>query len=670
MAEAKTHDLWQSRVLNARRRLNRDTKESEWARWAKLSDIEDYKRLSFTEAARRDIKLDVVGERPVIKVEAYKISDQASEQPQTRLAEIELDRAENWDAVTRVVEDTSIAGIGWLRADWYIEGEMPAMPESTNEQDTEQVSRANQHVAAILAGQPAEIADDDDHAIHVRIEGASLNDFGMNPQQRGMLHAHVREHQDLMPALPPAGFRMSRVHPSNIVYDETADEWRYVRWVAERSIQTLEEVQGNKSFSNTSQLKGKEEIRRRGYRRGSRRRGVRYRGDSYLVTGGVAGEEEKFEILWYIHDIENEKLIVIAEDNPAKKPLLEADWPYDGPIYYPLVFDRETDGIEGISDYRKINYPCSLREEIQTRWIEHLRLHSRRKILLLEGMLDNKGRGQLEDPDQTIVEAKNLNGINVLDRVDINRDAYQVDTVMAENVNRMLGSSDVHQGVGKSSGSATEASILDASRGRVVRDRRKKVASMLVWAIRRMFNYYKMFGTQPLFLARGVGPVSGVILDPDDISEEVWVTVDNDTLSAANAELNRNLIRQAVEVITASQWMMEGLGEKGRMEVLRQFLRSQKIINDPDTILNEAKLEQQARAEMQAELARLAAPGMGTPGAPGAPQPAPRGVEGGGATPGGMTGGQMTSALQVSPGEAAEIRGTPMMAGRPPMVGG
>jgi len=458
------------------------------------------------------------------------------------------------------------------------------------------------------------------------------------------------------------------VHPSNIVFDETADEWRYVRWVAERSIQTLEEVKTNKQFSNTSQLKGKEEVRRRGYRRGSRRRGVRYRGDSAPVTAGIAEEEEKFEVLWYIHDLENEKLIVIAEDNPAKKPLLETEWPYDGTIYYPCVFDRETDGIEGISDYKKIIYPCELREEIQRRWVEHLRLHSRRKIMLLEGILDNKGRSQLEDPNQTIVDAKSMNGYAVLDRVDINRDAYQVDGVMAENVNRMLGSSDVHQGVAGKSESATEASIIDAARGRVVRDRRKKVASMLVWVIRRIFNYYKKFGTQSLFLARGVGPVSGVVLDPDDICEEVWVTVDNDTLSAANAELNRTLIRQAVEVITASQWMMEGLGEKGRLEVLRQFLRSQKVINDPDTILNEARLEQIARQEAQAMLAQVAAPGVqGAPGAPGGPQPAARNVGGGGPQ---MPGRQAGAAMQLSPGEQAEMRGTPMMPGRPPMAGG
>jgi len=593
----KLHAYWTDRLAIAERRLSRSKKEAQWSRWARMANMEDYDRLNFTEPARRDLRLDIVGERPAIKVEAQRAQDAEVEDALIKLCELELDRPENWGAVTRIVDDAGLAGIGWARADWF--AEEAAVEEDNGKTEAENVQHAQEHIAALLAGAGAPVMDTDAHRIHAAVEGASLSMFGLTTQQQQAIRAHVQEHEAYLPALVPAGFRLQRVHPGNMLFDDTADDWQYVEWVAERTVERLEDVKDNPLYKNTDRLVGQEEVRRRGYKRRGRRMGLggSRPPDTAWHSGSFVGAEIKYVVLWHIHDMREDRLIVIAEGNPAEKPLMDEPWPYAASIYFPLVFDRETDGIEGVSDYQRLFYPARQRENIQERWLTHLGQHSRRKVLVEPSFASKDTEAALNDPNRTTVPVEALTGYKVMEDVPINRDAYQVDDRMRENVARAIGVGEPQQGVGGQTGSATEANMLEGTRGKIVKDRRKKVAEMLVWLCRRVLNYYSQFGTSTMLLERGVSPDGDIVLDPSDITEQVTITVDVDALSAAHAELDRQLTRQAVEVFNASPWMIQIVGTQGRAAIAAKFLKSQNILPNPDQVIKlgvaEMKLTQQ-----------------------------------------------------------------------------
>jgi hypothetical protein len=643
----KVHDYWIGRVLTAYRRLSRSKKEAEWSRWARMADLDDYDKLNFTEPARRDLKLDIIGDRPAIKIEAQRAQDADIEDAMTKLCSLEISRPENWKAIKRVVNDAGLAGIGWLRADWYTVEE--AAVEDNGKSEAENTASANAHLGSLMAGQPVPVAEDDAHRIHAAIEGAALSTFGLTTAQKQLIREHVKEHEAYLPVNNPAGFRLQRVHPGNMLFDDTADEWEKCEWVAERTVERVEDVKANPEYKNTSKLTGQPEVRRRGYRRTGRRlaTGSGRPVDTAFRQGAFTGQEEDmYVILWHIHDLRENELIVVAEDNPEAKPLKKEPWPYDGTIYYPLVFDNESDGIEGISDYRRMYYPTKQRANIQERWVAHLGQHSRRKVLAEEGFVDPAGEAALNDPNRTVVPVVSLAKYRVMDDVPINRDAYAVDDRMRENVARSIGVGEPQQGVGGQTGSATEANLMEGSRGRIVRERRSLVGDMLEWVCRRVLNYYASFGTTALFLAKGVSPNDDVVLEPADITEDVTITVDNDALSAANAELDRQLVRQAIEVINAAPWMIQILGTQGRIEVASKFLRTQRVLSNPDAIIKQGVAEMQLLGQMLPPQAAVRAGAGSTESAPGMP----------GQQTGNMSsqlmGGQMGSNTQQGEGNA------------------
>lgn len=599
--DAKLHEYWLAKLRRAHKRLNRDRKQVEWAKWASLANVENYMQLSFTEPARRDFKLEVLGERPTIKIETWRQADRIMEAAQTKLCDLELGREENWKAVAKVVDDAGLAGIGWLRADWYTSAE--DAEDNAEDAEAKAAQSANQHIAGILSGAGASVAEDDIHSIHVAIEGAALNTFGLTSSQQQALKSHIEEHEAALPLSAPAGFVLSRIHPANMLWDDTADDIRYMEWIAERSVERLEDVKANKRYSHTANLTGQVEVRRVGYKRKAKRVvGTAHPGTSSHEDGLVNTDEDKWVVLWHIHNLRTNQLIVVCETSIDKKPLLVTDWPYPSSIYYPLVFDEETDGIEGISDYKRMYYPCVKRADIQERWLAHLDIHSRRKIIHEAEWADAKGMEALKDPKQTCVEVASLGGYRVLEDVPINPDSYRIDALMKDNINRSLGTGEAAQGVGFGANSATEAGHVDAARGRVLKDRRERVAAMLKWVCTKILEYYREFGTERLFLERGISPENDLVLDPSDIVTSVTITVDTDATSAANQELDRQQKRQAIELINASPWMIELLGTAGRVELMKAYLRSQNIFQNPDAILRDGAQEMLARGTMMPPL--------------------------------------------------------------------
>jgi len=90
------------------------------------------------------------------------------------------------------VDDASLAGIGWLRADWFVEGEVENT-ELSESDEAAQVRLAHEHLAALLAGQEAAVQDTDAHSVHVAIEGSAVAGFGLTAAQRNAVAGHVKD---------------------------------------------------------------------------------------------------------------------------------------------------------------------------------------------------------------------------------------------------------------------------------------------------------------------------------------------------------------------------------------------------------------------------------------------------------------------------------------------
>lgn len=113
-------------------------------------------------------------------------------------------------------------------------------------------------------------------------------------------------------------FVAARRNPLDFRMDPYADSIENLTWVAERLEYTLEEVQANKLFKNTEDLKPHqvrydEKTREEERKRGSDMASPMVGGNSSLAGTTLNEDRQDIIVLWEIYDIEEKRILTIAE---------------------------------------------------------------------------------------------------------------------------------------------------------------------------------------------------------------------------------------------------------------------------------------------------------------------------------------------------------------------
>src|SRR3990167_7738217 len=136
-----------------------------------------------------------------------------------------------------------------------------------------------------------------------------------NPRRGRTIRGTTQTEPDLL--LSKEEFSFSRRDPMNIRFDPNADSLETIKWVAERIEMTLDEAKDNPLFKNTEDLKAFdiriEEKESENRRKKGENVVVMTGGNSSLAGLALNDYKEEIVYVWEIYDLEENKIVCIAE---------------------------------------------------------------------------------------------------------------------------------------------------------------------------------------------------------------------------------------------------------------------------------------------------------------------------------------------------------------------
>jgi len=216
--------------------------------------------------------------------------------------------------------DDDFSGIGIGKIQWVIDYSEADEPRTLEDGAIE--SEMERAAAENMDPSRASISESDVDSVHIKVheeelrarEGAGL----VTDPDTWTIYEHLQEHRNRHTVIKREFGRLSRVPPFNMVYD-TDVPWEERTFEAElRSIKIADMLKWG--YRNVNMTNCPPEART---------------GQGELIF------EEMTARVWEIHDLENDKFIVISCDGPRDGLFLHRSrWPYgDVEVYLPLVFN-------------------------------------------------------------------------------------------------------------------------------------------------------------------------------------------------------------------------------------------------------------------------------------------------------------------------------------------
>jgi len=343
-------------------------------------------------------------------------------------------------------------------------------------------------------------------------------------------------------------FNVSRRNPSDIRFDPYADSLENIKWVAERIEFTVEEVKNNKLFKNTEDIKAyearveeKEEERKR--KQGDMTSTPMTGGNSSISATSLRGDREKIIQVWEIYDIENGRLICIAEGHD--KELRDDPMP-DGIEDHPYVFLWFIDRRNSPYPIPDIWNQVGPQDEYNvTR--NQIMLHRRRfnrKYTRQKGMIDNDEAAKLEDPyDGIIIEVKGAGDIiRPIKDAPLDQAVY-FDTQMLRNDFMTVAGENVPDAEIAKIEKASVANLISNQQERRKRGKLAVMQDFYNSIARKLMLLYEQEMTIPTAIA--ISGVEGQMwkqIEPGDLTGgfgEFQYEVDTSSLTPINPEMER-----------------------------------------------------------------------------------------------------------------------------------
>ena len=495
-------------------------------------------------------------------------------------------------------------GIGWGKVVWRRDRKKTARESLDAPDAVDQTDRARAELEGV------EERDDDNHIIHIRQHEADIETMVVEDERRLGLSEHINQHKMAAEETVFQYPELQRVLPDEMVYDPFARRWKDVTWYAELATERVEDLKRIPGIKNVTE-------------------------ENLPRNQTSEADEASLEDLPYdeargdvvkIHDRNKGQWIILPLRQPEPPfdgnvlPLLVTDWPYPNNVYIPIVTRKNgRKSLHGISTLVLCKNTLQEIAKVNRSIRRHVEKHSQYKRAWKRGVLDDKAKKQLADPDKTIVELPQTAGMGeeikpppipstLLERLEL----------LMSRLKALLGSSNESTGADNPHEvTATEVSIRAVRYDSKIIRRQGKMGDFLSLVGMFFLEDYRQFGDKPMPLM--IETAAGRQIQefsPADVPTHMRVSFD---VTATTGEAKASRMQQQQNFLM--QLLASGVGDPRK--VLEEWGRSIDI-RDPSRLFFDQQPammpDQQGQQGQQGQMPAIpsdkSAPPMGQIGQP------------------------------------------------------
>lgn len=617
--------FWRNELARSQRKLDRVDREAEWDDFMRFQTFlqPGDERYNFIAPQIEDLLNEITGERPDITVKVKRESQESIRPQLEALLSWDVDTKHGWDVVQRIARDAGWFGIGWGKQVWQAgpsalnAPDEPDLTAATEISELAKIDLEHQFMAAF--GQPITTQPDDIDWLHIE-RHEQLSSSPIAPiELRIALSAHIEEHQaQHFSDSSETRSILVQVDPRNVLYDPDVDHIDKVRWVAERSVELVEDMKQNRLYSRSAVdgIQPLEDTIDKPAEQDSE-------GSAGMAMTENPDEGPRWEVadVWRIYDRRNERLLVFSPQQGDRKLLAKKDWPYRGNIYRPLIFIPIARQIEGVPFARML---MPAQEDLAFLHIQQREMvrkaPKQQRFFLLDAFSQAEQNAiRKGSVDDYFVKRLPKDAVEVVDPPQVNPAIFEWRDNLFDYQNRVLRSSEVAQGVSGGAKFATEIEALLAAQGRAMRSLREAAKDWIESLKTIQKNQYHDFGTAEVVMQ--VSGAEGIQFDPlrpDEIPLDCEVVVDLDSFSAVSKEVNNRLLRELFQVLTASPQLMAMFTPEGWVKFFGRLLRTHGL-RDAESLLAPSAAAQMVQGMQQQAVGAGPAGQTASPGLPAPP---------------------------------------------------
>jgi len=381
----------------------------------------------------------------------------------------------------------------------------------------------------------AELAEEDDHLVHIQLHEQLLLTLPEGPDKQGMAD-HNRAHWSRMGTKTWAHPVINRIDPMRFRYDPDAQSWPQRRWEAElcdEYVYDLQQIPGIKHLTkeNCPSLDNVDAE------------------DAARIGEEFDYENQRVKV-WKIHDRINKRWIILPyQQGTDTKPILEDDWPFGALDIYGRLVHRPIPGqLYGLATLHLIGPILHELAKVNAVIRKHLKRAAAYKMLLAR-KVDPRAKKEIENANKAVahVDPAALSNAKEFKPPSLPPEVLEYRDLLLTELRRLLGSDIMNQG-GETPHAitASEAQLRGSYQESRLLRRQQDVSEFLGWLAYNVILLYRDFADDQL-MVRVMGPQGAEItsLSPAAIPDDLLVSVDVEAISPA---------RRQQKMLEASEW--------------------------------------------------------------------------------------------------------------------
>ena len=330
-----------------------------------------------------------------------------------------------------------------------------------------------------------------------------------------------------------------RISPFRVIVPRGYHRFVDMPYIIEERLEDIEAVKENKSLKNTADLipthkldSGFTSIKAPSM---SSPENVGFLGRLSRITGRLSARDKANKvILWEIWDKRSQKIITLGKG--TEKVLQEKDWDLDieGFPYIPLRFNtipnsNETSNFYPISDIEPLVPQIQEQSKLRTAMVKH-RKRFLAKILVEKGAMDQNQMDIFKQPETGLIaEVNDITKILPMAEVQVPADVYRVNEVIKSDLREISGISQLLMGGGASPGinTATEANIAQQGAGLRISEKQDQIEDFTRDTARKLIQIMRQFVQREFHLRTMIeGKEVDISGDGETLKAEVDVKIE------------------------------------------------------------------------------------------------------------------------------------------------
>jgi len=285
-----------------------------------------------------------------------------------------------------------------------------------------------------------------------------------------------------------------RVDPRNIVYDWMATSMDDCKWIAERLYLTRKQCEDLGFKIPEGYVCSLPEF-------------MKDRHDS--AANGTKGEASDLVVIWEYHDLMAGTIgwYLIADKTGGitseLKPPQESGYPFDGASYEPLVIDKDSDDIIGLSDVEPIEDQALAINRMRSMEVKHIDNFGT-TVVVEEGYLtENEEERWKKTPFGGFIKVKEggIGKVQISTPPTLGNDHYRMSEVHKDDIRTTLGITEFQQGSsGSANTKATIGNIVQNSSNIRIEEQRDVIYDFVINCVRKLAAMIQEFSKENEYL--------------------------------------------------------------------------------------------------------------------------------------------------------------------------